>query len=56
MQTVGGIKFTNYGSHCDKYPSLPYFTAAAAIGQTESEIQKFLSLLDAAYTDLKNKN
>jgi hypothetical protein len=37
-----GCEFSNYGTHCEDYPSLPYFTAAAAIGQTKQEIDLFL--------------
>jgi O-phospho-L-seryl-tRNASec:L-selenocysteinyl-tRNA synthase len=46
---VGGIKFSNYGSHSNEYPNLPYFTAAASIGQTKEEIELFLLRLDDAF-------
>ena len=47
-QTVADISFNNYGSHVDNYPVLPYFTAAATIGQSADEIRIFLARLDEA--------
>ena len=43
--------FINYGAHCDNLPAdnLPYFTAAAAIGQTTEEIDIFIKRLDNAF-------
>jgi thymidylate kinase len=35
---------------------MPYFTAAAAIGQTENEIKLFLTKLDECYLKLKSQN
>lgn len=35
---VGKYTFVNYGSHCNDYKSLPYFTAAASVGQTHQEV------------------
>jgi O-phospho-L-seryl-tRNASec:L-selenocysteinyl-tRNA synthase len=32
VKFVDGCEFKNYGTHSECYPSLPYFTAAAAIG------------------------
>ncbi len=29
---IGDCQFLNYGSHCENYPFLPFFTCAAAIG------------------------
>jgi len=49
LQTVGKYSFANYGSHCENYPNLPYFTAAASIGQTKEEIDLFLKKLRSAY-------
>lgn len=34
--------FKNYGSHSEAYPNLPYFTAAASIGQSKREIDVFI--------------
>lgn len=53
-QLVGGISFANYGSHSNNYPSLPYFTAAASIGQTKEEIAVFLEKLDDAFKKFKS--
>lgn len=41
--------FTNYGSHSEEYPNLPYFTAAASIGQSKREIDVFIQRLDEAF-------
>ena len=54
--SVGGIEFSNYGSHCNDYPALPYLNAAAAIGQTEGEIHLFLQKLEEAYCKVKASN
>ena len=43
--TLEGIKFSNYGSHHENYPHLPYITVASAIGSTKKEIQDFIQLL-----------
>jgi O-phospho-L-seryl-tRNASec:L-selenocysteinyl-tRNA synthase len=34
-----GYKFSNYGSHCEKYENLPYCSFAAAIGMTEKDVR-----------------
>ena len=39
----------NYGSHSDHFPVLPFFVAAAAIGQTQAEIDLFIVRLDDAF-------
>ena len=49
------LKFENYGSHCENYPHLPVFTAAAAMGQTRQEIDLFLSRLDEAFEHFKRQ-
>lgn len=41
--------FKNYGSHSEAYPHLPYFTAAASIGQSKLEIDVFIQRLDEAF-------
>ena len=48
-----GCQFLNYGSHCNDYPALPFFTAAAAIGQTKAEIDLFIGRLDDAFTKFR---
>ena len=48
-QGDSATSFTNYGTHSNNYPCLPYFTAAAAIGQTKSEIDLFVVRLDEAF-------
>ena len=32
QQKINTCAFTNYGSHSESYPNLPYFTVAASIG------------------------
>lgn len=41
--------FANYGTHCDVYPCLPYFTSASAIGQKQTEIDTYIIRLDEAF-------
>ena len=41
--------FTNYGSHSQAYPHLPYFTAAASIGQTKGDIDLFIIRIRDAF-------
>ena len=49
---IGDCEFSNYGSSCEKYPHLPYFTSAAAIGQNKEEIQVFVVRLREAFEKL----
>ncbi|XP_071956294.1 O-phosphoseryl-tRNA(Sec) selenium transferase-like [Antedon mediterranea] len=41
---IGGVRFKNYGSHCDEYPYI-YITAAAAIGMTQNDVDLFIKRL-----------
>ena len=43
----------NYGSHSDACPVMPFFTAAAAIGQTREQIDLFIARLDEAFTKFR---
>lgn len=43
---VGELEFVDWGSHHDGYP-VPYFTVAAAIGQSRQEMSSFLIKLGA---------
>lgn len=45
----------NYGTHSESYPMLPYFTAAAAVGQTTQEIDLFLVRLDEAFAKFRSQ-
>lgn len=45
---LGGYKFSNYGSHSEDYPYLPYITFACAVGTKRDEIDKFFDRLDEA--------
>jgi O-phospho-L-seryl-tRNASec:L-selenocysteinyl-tRNA synthase len=40
-----GFEFANYGCHISNYPAGVYLTVAAAIGQSEEEIQQFFDRL-----------
>ncbi len=55
VKDVCGFKFKNYGSNIDNYPSLPYFTVAAAIGMVKGEIQRFLEKLDENFREFHEK-
>ncbi|XP_064383400.1 O-phosphoseryl-tRNA(Sec) selenium transferase-like [Halichondria panicea] len=47
-KTIGPHTFTNWGSHCNDYPCA-YFTAAAAIGMTRTEMDTFIKRLDQVF-------
>lgn len=55
ISTADGCQFVNYGSHSNAYPVLPFFTAAAAVGQTQQEIDLFLHKLDDAFTKFRSQ-
>lgn len=44
--TLAGHKFSNYGTHCEDYPYLPYITFACAVGTKREEIDKFFERLE----------
>ena len=52
---AGVLSFSNYGSHCEDFPFLPYITFAAAVGSKEEEIKVFFSRLEEAVSELKKK-
>lgn len=43
VTTMNGISFSNWGSHYDAYPYMPYLTVAVGIGMTENEVHRFIS-------------
>jgi O-phospho-L-seryl-tRNASec:L-selenocysteinyl-tRNA synthase len=54
-------KFSNYGSHAENYPVIPYCSFACAIGITDEEIdgfaEKFVEIVDGYMAHLlQNKN
>jgi O-phospho-L-seryl-tRNASec:L-selenocysteinyl-tRNA synthase len=56
-----GYKFSNYGSHAENYPVIPYCSFACAIGITDEEIdgfaEKFVEIVDVYMAHLlQNKN
>ena len=38
---IVGVEFSNYGSHHEAYPCLPYITFACAVGTQKEEVIKF---------------
>ena len=53
-KTIGGHTFTNWGAHCNAYPTA-YFTAAAAIGMKREEVDIFAKKLEKTFTKFKGK-
>ena len=53
-QTVGGIEFRGFGASHSAYPTT-YFTAAAAIGTTRDDVDRFTSVLRKTFKDFKKK-
>jgi len=51
---VGGVSFSDYGSHTSDYPH-QYLTAAAALGGTHAEVDVFVTRLVKAYLELRRK-
>lgn len=53
---MSGFKFSNYGSSCENYNNLPYFTFACAIGITDEEIDGFCTKFPKIIDEyIKNK-
>lgn len=50
--TINGIKFSNFGAHCNIY-NCPYMTAAASIGMTKVDVDTFITRLDKVLTKIK---
>lgn len=53
-KTVGGVEFKGYGASHSEYPHT-YFTAAAAIGTTRDEVDRFTAILRKTFKDFKVK-
>lgn len=54
QQSVGGIDFLGYGAHYDNYPC-DYLTAAAALGTTTADVDKFIDRLRSVILDWNKK-
>lgn len=54
VKTIGPHTFTNWGSHCNVYPSA-YFTVAAAIGMKKEEVDIFVRRLDKVFVKFSKK-
>jgi hypothetical protein len=52
---IGGIAFTNYGSHAEDYSHLPYITFASAVGTQPEELKQFFSRLEESIKELTKK-
>ncbi len=50
VSKVSGCDLIGFGSHCSKYP-VPYFTAAAALGLTRSDVDVFIKKLFKIYVE-----
>jgi O-phospho-L-seryl-tRNASec:L-selenocysteinyl-tRNA synthase len=50
-KTIGPVKFVGWGSQCNDYPA-PYFTAAAALGLTCEDVDKFIAKLDTVVREV----
>jgi O-phospho-L-seryl-tRNASec:L-selenocysteinyl-tRNA synthase len=55
-QTIGGVTFDGWGASCSAYPAGPYFTAAAAIGTTTEDVDRFCAKLKSAFKDFRKKH
>ncbi len=55
VKGIGPHTFANWGAHYDGYPCA-YFTAAAAIGMKQEEVDVFIRRLDQVFTKFKNKH
>lgn len=53
-QEVGGHTFVGFGASCDNYP-VPYFTAAAALGVTRSDVDVFCARLEKVFAEFRKK-
>ena len=53
-QDVGGVVFDGFGASHDCYP-VPYFTAAAALGTTRDDVDRFCSQLTKCFKDYRKK-
>lgn len=53
-QSVAGLEFLGYGSHCNAYPHV-YLTAAAAIGTMAAEADEFAGRLVKVYREMQAK-
>lgn len=49
-KSIGPVRFLGWGAQCDDFPC-PYFTAAAAVGLREEDVDAFVSKLDVAVRD-----
>lgn len=54
-QSVAGVDFVGYGAHYDSYPC-DYLTAAAALGTTASDVDKFVGRLKDVLSDWKKQD
>lgn len=52
---ISGLKFLNYGSHSNNYPSA-YLTVASAIGITKNDVDTFIKKLDKIFNSIVNKS
>jgi O-phospho-L-seryl-tRNASec:L-selenocysteinyl-tRNA synthase len=53
-KSVGGVEFRGFGASHSAYPET-YFTAAAAIGTTRADVDRFVVVLRKTFKDFKKK-
>ena len=53
-KTIGGVEFRGFGASHSAYPHT-YFTAAAAIGTTHDDVDRFAAILRKTFLEFKVK-
>ena len=52
---VAGQRFAGYGASVDKYANAPYMTAAASLGLTGADVDRFVDRLQGVLHDTRNR-
>ncbi len=54
-KSVAGMSFPGYGAHADAY-TVPYITAAAAMGMQKSEVDTFVQRLQSVIDEFRKQH
>ncbi len=54
-KSVAGLSFPGYGAHADAY-TVPYITAAAAMGMQKSEVDTFVQRLQSVIDEFRKQH
>ena len=54
-KSVAGLSFPGYGAHADAY-TVPYITAAAAMGMQKSEVDVFVQRLQSVIDEFRKQH